>query len=153
MEDLFAILAGGVGLLPSLISIKLTSRYHWMINQRNLLFNTNKGLLLYTRLPCGISSAQGIFERVMDTLLKGIQGIMVYLDDILVTGVTTEEHCQSLEEVLSRLEKAGLQAKKNKCQFMAPGVTYLGHVIDSEGLHPIPVYFFLYFFVYQALSM
>ena len=38
---------------------------------------------------------------------------------------------------MSRLEKAGLRPKKNKCQFVAPSVSYLGHVIDSEGLHLI----------------
>ena len=77
-----------------------------------------------------------IFQRVMNTLVKGIQVVMVYLDYILVTGVTTEEHCKSLE-VFSQLEKAGLWAKKNECQFMAPSVPYLGHVIDSEDLYHI----------------
>ena len=45
---------------------------------------------------------------------------------------------QSLEEVLKRLNQAGLRAKKNKCLFMASSVSYLGHKIDAEGLHPLP---------------
>jgi len=39
-------------------------------------------------------------------------------------------------QVLDQLEKAGLRARKEKCEFLANSVTYLGHKIDSEGLHP-----------------
>ena len=136
MEDLFARLAGG----RSFAKLDLSQAYQQIPlddqSKKFTVINTNKGLICYTRLPCGISSAPATFQRVMDTILKGIQQVVVYLDDIPVTEVTTEEHCKSLE-VLSRLEKAGLRAEKNKCQFVAPSVSYLGHVIDSEGLHPI----------------
>ena len=40
--------------------------------------------------------------------------------------------------MLDRLEKAGLRARKEKCQFFVSSVTYLGHKIDAEGLHPFP---------------
>ena len=60
---------------------------------------------------------------------------MVYIDDILVTG-PTKEHLAALDEVLSRLEGAGLQAKE-ECQFMVPSVTYLGYTIGAEGIHPM----------------
>ena len=60
----------------------------------------------------------------------------MYLDDILVTGKTETEHIKNLEEVLLRLEKAGLRLKKQKCSFMLPSVNYLGHSISSEGLQP-----------------
>ena len=59
----------------------------------------------------------------------------MYLDDILVTGATDANHLASLEEVLKRTE---LRVKKNKCKFMASSVSYLGHVIDASGLHPMP---------------
>ena len=74
----------------------------------------------------------------MESLLQGIPGVVVYIDDILITGATEQDHLQALEEVLSRLEKAGLRAKKSKCKFMVPSVDYLGHRIDAEGLHPLP---------------
>ena len=57
---------------------------------------------------------------------------------IFSTGGDEDEHLKSLEEVLKRLQEAGLQVKKHKCQFLAPSVSYLGHVIDSSGLHPEP---------------
>ena len=74
----------------------------------------------------------------METLLQGIPGIIVYIDNILVTGATQAEHLKSLEEALEWLAKTGLKVKKSKCTFMAPSVSYLGHIIDSTGLHPLP---------------
>ena len=46
-----------------------------------------------------------------------------------------EEHLKNLDEVLRRLQTAGLWLKSSKCLFMATSVEYLGHVIDSTGLH------------------
>ena len=106
-------------------------------SKKFVVINTHKGLFQYTRLPFGISSAPGIFQRVMESLLQGIKGVVVYLDDILITGASEEAHLQTLDEVLSRLEKAGLRVKGKKCEFMRPSVTYLGHRIDAAGLHPL----------------
>ena len=82
-----------------------------------VVINTPKGLFQYNRLPFGIASAPGIFQRVMDSLLQGISGVIVYLDDILVTGPSDREHLESLKEMFTRLEKAGLRLNKKKCQF------------------------------------
>ena len=68
-----------------------------------------------------------IFQRTMDNLLQGIPQVCVYLDDILVTGKSTEEHLKNLDEVLSRLKNAGMCLKKSKCAFLLPQVEYLGH--------------------------
>ena len=70
-------------------------------SKKYAVINTHKELLRYTRLPFGISSAPVIFQRVIESLLQGVKGVMVYLDDILVTGSTEEMHLRALEEVLS----------------------------------------------------
>ena len=57
--------------------------------------------------------------------------------NILVTGKTEEMHHKTIEEVLIRLEQAGLKVKQSICKFMQPSVTYLGHVIDADGQHPL----------------
>ncbi len=71
-------------------------------------------------------------------LLQDIPGVVVYIDDILVTESDEGSHLKSLEEVLKRLSRVGLRAKQRKCQFMSASVAYLGHLIDLEGLHPLP---------------
>ena len=101
-----------------------------------LVINTHKGLFEYTRMPFGVSSAPSLFQRTMDNLLQGLKNVVVYIDDILITGQTEEEHLRTLNEVLTRLENAGMRLKREKCIFMVPQVEYLGHTISKEGLRP-----------------
>ena len=105
-------------------------------SQKFVVINTSKGLFRYNRLPFGISSAPGIFQRVIENLLQGIPNVVIYLDDILITGSSEEQHLTNLSEVLKRLQQAGLRLKKEKCEFLATSVIYLGHKIDAKGLHP-----------------
>ena len=62
----------------------------------------------------------GIFQRFIESVLQGIPNGSVYIDDILVTGSTEEEHLENLSEVLNRLGKAGLKVNMNKCKLLAP---------------------------------
>ena len=72
----------------------------------------------------------------MEGILQGIPNLSVYIDDILVTGKTEQEHLETLERTLSRLEQAGIRLKHSKCAFMLPSIEYLGHRISAEGLQP-----------------
>ena len=87
-------------------------------------------------MPFGIASAPAIFQRTMDSILQGLDGVACYIDDILVTGKSDEEHLARLEEVLERLHKHGVHVKRTKCHFLKPSVVFLGHRIDSQGIHP-----------------
>lgn len=62
--------------------------------------NTHKGLYRPNRLPFGVASAPSMFQRIMENILQGLPGVCVYIDDILVSGKTTEEHLRNLEAVL-----------------------------------------------------
>lgn len=101
-----------------------------------LTINTHKGLYCYHRLPFGVSAAPSIFQRTMENILQGISQVCVYIDDILVTGDSEENHLKTLEEVLKRLEAAGVRLKEEKCAFLLPEVEYLGHKISRKGLQP-----------------
>ena len=74
----------------------------------------------------------------MDSILQGIPQVLCYLDDILITGANKEEHMRNLDKVLSRLQEYGIRVNTNKCVFLQNSVDYLGHIIDSEGLHTSP---------------
>ena len=93
-----------------------------------------KSLFEYTHMPFGVASAPSIFQRTMDNLLQRLEHVVVYIDDILITGRTKEEHLCTLGKVLQILEDARMRLKKEKCVFMVPSMEYLGHSISKEGL-------------------
>ena len=99
-----------------------------MRNHRNnyVVINTHKGLYKYKRLPYGVSSAPGIFRRAMENLLQGIDGMAVYIDDILVTGATEEEHLKAL----GRLENAGTTSQEKQVSVHGTINYLLGYRID-----------------------
>lgn len=72
----------------------------------------------------------------METLLQGLLGVRIYLDDILITGKTDQEHLNNLSAVLQRLSAAGMKLKPEKRFFMLQEVEYLGHTISAKGIQP-----------------
>ena len=131
VKDLFAALVGGsCSRRLTLAKLPLDEK-----SEQYVVINTHKELFHYTCLPFGISSTPGIFQCVMESVLQGIPRVIVYLDDILVSGATEAEHLQTLGQVFDCLEKAGLRVHEDKCEFMVKAVSYLGHQIDADGLH------------------
>ena len=63
--------------------------------------------------------------------------VLVYIDDILITGKTEEDHLHTLELVLLKLNTYGFHLKKEKCAFLKSEVVFLGHKIDHRGIYPI----------------
>lgn len=54
--------------------------------------NTHRGLYQYQRLPYGIASAPALWQRAMDQVLQGIEGVQCYIDNIIISGKEKEEH-------------------------------------------------------------
>lgn len=99
-----------------------------------------RGLFEYVVMPMGISNAPSTLQRLMDSILGHVlgQSVFVYLDDIIVVSSTFKEHISILTEVYSRLKEANLTINLNKCEFCKPSLTYLGYVVDKDGLHTDP---------------
>ncbi len=81
-------------------------------------FNMPFGRYRCLRLPFGICSATEIYQRTMQQIFEGMDGVHVYVDDILVTGKTKSEHDANLRQVLQRAQSQGLKFSRNKCQLM-----------------------------------
>lgn len=92
----------------------------------------------FRRLPFGITSAPEIFQRKMTETLQGLQGVAVYMDDIVVHGKDMEEHDLRLQKVLERVESAGLKLNKEKCKLRQKQLSFLGQVVDAAGVRPDP---------------
>lgn len=137
MEDLFAALSGG----KQFSKLDMSHAYQQILldeeSKKYVTVNTHQGLFTYNRLPFGVALAPAIFQRTMENLLKEIPLLAVYLDNILVSGVGEADHLRNLDEVLCRLEEAGLRLKRSKCAFTLKEVEYLGHIVDVQGLHPV----------------
>ncbi|XP_056142138.1 uncharacterized protein pogzb [Lampris incognitus] len=99
-------------------------------------FITPFGRYFFHRVPFGITSAPEIFQREMSKVLQHQEGVVVFMDDILVYANTPEEHEQRLQNTLQTLEEAGLQLNNEKCLLRQTQLRYLGHIIDKDGVRP-----------------
>lgn len=136
IEELFHKLQGGtfftkIDLTDAYLQIELAEE-----SKKFLVINTPFGLFQFQRLPFGVASAPGIFQRFMEEVVAGVPNCAVYLDDIIVTGKTNDEHIDNLNEIFSRFTRNGLRCKREKCRFGAESIEYLGHVISSAGIQP-----------------
>jgi hypothetical protein len=104
-------------------------------------FVTSKGLFEFIRMPFGLCNAGATFSRLMEYMLSGLQWetCVVYLDDIIVFSKSFDEHNSRLQAVFARICKAGLKISRTKCYIFQKQVSFLGHVVNAEGISPDPI--------------
>ena len=94
----------------------------------------------YKYMPFGLTGVPATFQRLVDTMLRGIQytTVLAYIDDIIVIGQTVAEFRTNLVEVLERIRKAKLKLKPSKCELFKAKISYLCHVISAAGWRLTP---------------
>ena len=95
------------------------------------------GLYEYTHLPFGLRNAGASFQRFMDSILRDLDDVYGYLDDILVASANEESHQQTLETIFKRLDKYGLRIAIDKCKFYRADLNFLGFHISAACMLPI----------------
>lgn len=122
-------------------TIDLASGYHQIevekADRQKTAFTAN-GHYEFKRMPFGLKTAPATFQRTMDNVLRGLQGLhcMVYLDDVIVFSTSLEEHIRKLRLIFDRLRLNNLKIQLDKTEFLRKEVLYLGHVITEHGLKP-----------------
>ncbi|KAK7925333.1 hypothetical protein WMY93_007643 [Mugilogobius chulae] len=125
-------------------TLDLASGY-WQVemhpdDREKTAFTTPLGLFEFERMPFGLCNAPATFQRLMQQCLNGqiAESLLVYLDDIIIYSADFSSHLQHLDQVFERLWQHGLKLKPDKCKLLQREVTFLGHVVDRNGVRPDP---------------
>ena len=110
------------------------------ISKDKTAFSTGNGLWQFKVMPFGLCNAPATFERLMEQVVAGLPWhiAMVYIDDILVSGCTFEEHLANLRMVFERLRTAKLKLLPGKCDLFQLRVGYLAHILSANGISTDP---------------
>ncbi|GJT01750.1 putative reverse transcriptase domain-containing protein [Tanacetum coccineum] len=124
--------------------IDLRSGYHQLrVREEDIsktAFRTRYGHYEFQVMPFGLTNAPAVFMDLMNRVCKPYldRFVIVFIDDILIYSKSRKEHEGHLKLILNLLKKEELYAKFSKCEFWLSKVQFLGHVIDSEGIHVDP---------------
>ena len=91
-------------------------------------------------MPFGLKNAPATFQRLMNSVLAEYIGrfCYVYLDDIIIFSTSLEEHLDSLRKIFIKLKEANLKVQLEKSEFFQKEITYLGHIVSTDGIKPNP---------------
>ncbi|GJW46824.1 putative reverse transcriptase domain-containing protein [Tanacetum coccineum] len=124
--------------------IDLRSGYHQLrVCEEDILkttFRTRYSCYEFQVMPFGFTNAPAIFVDLVNRVCKPYldKFAIVFIDDIFIYSRNKKEHEEHLKPIMELLKKEELYAKFSKCEFWIPKVQFLGHVIDSQGIHLDP---------------
>lgn len=138
VDELFANMAGG----EKFTKIDVQQAYlHLELHPNDreyLTLNTSLGLLQPTRLMYGVASAPAIWQKTMEVMLQGIEGVAIFFDDARITGLDDATHIKRIIQVLDRFLKYNVKVNFEKSQFLADEIEYCGYKITRDGIQKSP---------------
>ena len=99
-------------------------------------FTCRYGTFMFNVMPFGLNNAPATFQRAMNQVFFKLldNGVLCYLDDLLIFSKDVESHKKLLDEVFQLLQVNKLYIKEKKCHLFLNQVNFLGHVVDSRGV-------------------
>ncbi|CAB3382250.1 Hypothetical predicted protein [Cloeon dipterum] len=102
-------------------------------------FSTPLGQFQCLRMGFGLVNGPSDFSALMGRIFSGgHEGVVHYMDDVVVGSKKIDRHLTALEWVFKKLRSAKLKLKPSKCHFLQKKVTLLGHIVSAEGTRPDP---------------
>ncbi|GKD53978.1 putative reverse transcriptase domain-containing protein, partial [Tanacetum coccineum] len=127
---------------------KLTVKNRYPLPRIDDLFDQLQGSNVYSKIDLrsvpsdafGLTNAPAVFMDLMNRVCKPYldKFVIVFIDDILIYSKNKKEHEEHIKAILELLKKEELYVKFSKCEFWIPKVQFLGHVVDSQGIHVDP---------------
>ena len=101
--------------------------------------NTSQGLFKMCRLTQGLKNSSPIIQNCIESTLKGIRGVVIFQDDVLVYGTTREQFDKRMIAVKSRLREKRFTVNEKKSNSKpVDSLSCLGYSISKEGITPDP---------------
>lgn len=113
--------------------------YHVELSKKSrelTTFMSGRGLMRYRRMMFGLNAAPEIFQKTMENMLAGLKGVIVFVDDIVVSGRSKGEHDERLRLVLERLKSHNATLNKEKCMYGQRSIEIIGFTVDGKGVRP-----------------
>ncbi len=96
------------------------------------------GLFAYNFLPFGISVSPSIFQKTINGIISGVDGVVAYQNDVIVFATGQMTHNQRLSAPLDRFIEYNVRINDERCKFGVNRINCLGFVLDTHGIKPDP---------------
>ena len=138
VEEIAHQLAGAVvftkaDALKAFLQVHLTKE-----SSKLLVINTHKGRYRFKRMPFGAKMSQDVFQMKMDLIMERCPGVISIHNDIVVYGVSEEDHDANLVNLLNVAQIEGLVLNSKKLELKRPRVSFFGAEYSADGMHPCP---------------
>lgn len=98
------------------------------------IFTCRYGKYKFVVMPFRLMNSVTTFQRMMDGVLREVQFVMVYIDDVFIFSKSIEEHLEHCRQVFEKIGQAGLTFRVSNCSFVHPETTLLGHFVNPGGV-------------------
>ena len=138
VEDIFSQLNG----TKYFSILDLTAGYHHIpLDEESIpktAFTSPFGKYQYIKVLFRLAQSPAYFQEVMTGILKVLNFAIAHLDDIIIFSKTAEEYLDHIRQVFTKLRSAHLSMELSKCHFFTKEIQYLGHILSTMGIRPLP---------------